>query len=106
MDIQFLSTAEFQTDKSALEGARLSVKTAKTNEAARTAAESFEAMFIAQMLKPIFETVPTDGLMGGGHAERMFRSLQIEEMGKEMVRSGGFGIADSVMREILAAQEV
>lgn len=72
---------------------------------AQKAAESFEALFIAQMLAPMFETVPTDGLFGGGHAEQIFRSIQVEELGKEIAKKGGFGIASSVMREILLAQE-
>lgn len=74
--------------------------------AAREAAESFEAIFISQMLAPMFESLPSDGPFGGGHAEKIFRSMQVEELGKAIAGSGGLGIADSVMREILKAQEV
>lgn len=73
--------------------------------AAREAAEQFEAVFISQMLAPMFESVPTDGIMGGGEAEGMYRSLMVNEYGKSIVKSGGIGIADNLYREILKYQE-
>lgn len=75
------------------------------NDAAREAAEQFEAVFLSQMLAPMFETVPTDGFMGGGHAEKVYRGMMVEEMSKELAKQGGVGIADSVYREILKLQE-
>jgi Rod binding domain-containing protein len=57
------------------------------------------------MLTPMFETVSTDGIMGGGQAEGMYRSMMVEEFGKSIVKNGGIGIADNVYREILKMQE-
>ncbi len=79
--------------------------TGMDNNAAREAAEQFEAVFLSQMLAPMFETVPTDGFMGGGHAEQVYRGMMVEEMSKELAKQGGVGIADSVYREILKLQE-
>lgn len=79
---------------------------ARTEAAARAAAEEFEAVLIAQMLAPMFSTVPTDGPAGGGHAETIFRSMQVEEYGKILAQRGGIGLAESVYREILRSQEV
>lgn len=73
--------------------------------AAREAAEQFEAVFLAQMLAPMFETIPTDSFMGGGHAEKVYRGMMVEEMGKSIAKQGGVGIADSVYREMLKLQE-
>lgn len=73
--------------------------------AARETAEQFEAVFLAQMLSPMFETVPTDSFMGGGHAESVYRGMMVEEMGKSLAKQGGIGIADSVYREIIKLQE-
>jgi len=73
--------------------------------AARKAAEQFEAVFLSQMLAPMFETVPTDSFMGGGQAESVYRGMMVEEMGKSLAKQGGIGIADSVFREILKLQE-
>jgi len=45
-------------------------------------------------------------MFGGGHAEETFRELLVDEYGKKVAESGGFGIAAMVRREILKAQEV
>ncbi len=72
----------------------------------RHAAEEFEAVFISQMLAPMFEGLETDELFGGGPGEDIYRSILVEEYGKAIARSGGIGIADAVQREILRLQEV
>ena len=74
-------------------------------EAVRRAAEDFEAVFLSQMLAPIFATIKTDALFGGGPSEDIYRSLLVEEYGKSIAAAGGIGIADQVQREILAIQE-
>ena len=70
----------------------------------RRAAEEFEAIFIAQMLAPMFEGIETDGLGGGGAGEQMFRPMLIERYAEALSRAGGVGIADSVVREMLRMQ--
>ncbi len=76
------------------------------DEQVRRAAEEFEAVFISQMLAPMFEGLETDELFGGGPGEDVYRSILVEEYGKAIARSGGIGIADAVQREILRLQEV
>ena len=71
---------------------------------ARRVAEEFEAVFLGQVLKPMFDTVPTDGPFGGGFSEGMWRALQVDEYGKAIARSGGIGISDAVLRQILEMQ--
>ncbi len=73
---------------------------------AREVAEDFEALFLAQMLAPMFAGLRTEGPFGGGSAEKTYRSLLVEEYGKAVARAGGVGIADAVQREILKLQEV
>ena len=53
------------------------------------------------MMEPMFQGLKTDGMFGGGQGEQVFRSLMIQEAGKDIARSGGIGIADQVYREIL-----
>ena len=72
---------------------------------ARKVGTEFEQMFIAQMLQPIFDAMPSDGMFGGGAGERMFRSFQVDEYATAITRSGGIGIADAVARHIIAMQE-
>lgn len=69
------------------------------------AAQDFEAMFLAQMLAPMFESLESDALFGGGPAEDIYRSLLADEYGKAISRSGGVGVADQVRAELLRLQE-
>lgn len=79
-------------------------KTADLNKM-REKAQDFEAVFLSQMLKPVFESIDTDGPFGGGQAESMWRSLMVDEYGKSMAKSGGIGLAGAVMSEMLRLQE-
>lgn len=72
--------------------------------AARKAAEDFESVFVAQMMEPMFQGLKTDGMFGGGSGETVFRSLMIQEVGKEIAAGGGVGIADAVYGEMLRMQ--
>jgi len=74
-------------------------------KAARKAAEEFEAVFISQFLSAMYAGVKTDGPYGGGQGEAVFRSVMLDEYAKTVAAQGGFGLADSVMRELLRAQE-
>ena len=69
------------------------------------AAVQFEAVFLSQMLGPMMETVPTNDLMGGGHAEGIYRGMMVDEIGKVMARTGSIGIADKVYQELIKLQE-
>lgn len=72
----------------------------------REAAQEFEGVFLAQMLKPLFDSISSAPPFGGGQAEDMYRSLMTDEYGKSIAKSGGIGIADQVMREMIQMQEV
>lgn len=72
----------------------------------RKVSEDFEAVFVAQMLQPMFANLGAEKPFGGGSSEAMWRSLQVEEYGKAIVKNGGIGVADSVFREMLKLQEV
>lgn len=84
--------------------ARLSAA-AQRDPKAWAAAEDFEANFVSTMFQTVFENIETDGLFGGGQGEGVFRSLLVDEYGKQVARAGGVGIADQVYREILKLQE-
>lgn len=68
-------------------------------------AKAFEATFISQMLKPMFEGLSTDGLFGGGQGEATWRSFMLDEMAKSTVKAGGIGLSNTVMAEMLKMQE-
>ena len=72
-------------------------------EAAKSAKE-FEAMVIAQLMAPIFETVKQPGLMSGGPGEDVFSAMLQEHYAKAISERGGFGIADQVKEALIAMQ--
>lgn len=74
--------------------------------AVRRAAEDFEAQFLSQMLTHVFEQIEVDPMFGGGDAEEMYRSLLVEQYGKQLVKAGGLGIADAVQKQMLSMQEM
>lgn len=73
--------------------------------AANKAAKQFEGVFMSEFLGSMWEGVSTDGPFGGGQGEAMFRSLMLDEYGKQMATSGGLGLADAVSRQLIHEQE-
>ncbi|RZJ00442.1 MAG: rod-binding protein [Brevundimonas sp.] len=71
----------------------------------RKTAEAFEASFLSQMMKPMFEGLSTDGMFGGGEAEGTWRGFLVEAMAKQTVKAGGIGLADQVVAQMLKMQE-
>jgi Rod binding domain-containing protein len=70
------------------------------------AAQDFEAVALGAFLKPMFDTVDLSaGPFGGGEAEQTWQSMLVSELGKQMQRAGGLGIARSVYAEMLRMQE-
>jgi flagellar protein FlgJ len=68
----------------------------------RVAAE-FESVFLSQILRGM-----TQGLAGAGLAadgDDPFGSMLQDEYAKLISRSGGIGLADSILREMLKMQE-
>lgn len=86
-------------------GALKNIKNAKQLEKIAGAAEEFEAVFVAEMMKPMFEGLETDGLFGGGKGEEVFKGLLLQEYGKITASTGRIGIADAVKTELIKLQE-
>ncbi len=71
----------------------------------RAAAGQFEAQFLAQMLRPVFDALPTDGPFGGGEGEAMWRSFMVDAMAQQTARAGGVGLSDAILAEMIRSQE-
>jgi flagellar protein FlgJ len=74
--------------------------------AASKAASQFESVFVSEFLGSMFEGISTDGPFGGGQGEAMFRSLMLDEYGKQIVKQGGFGLSAAITKQLLQAQEM
>ena len=68
-------------------------------------AQAFEAQYVFQLLELMAPKVGEGGLEGAGFAEETFRPQLHEALAKEVVRQGGFGIAEQVLNELIVAQE-
>jgi len=69
-------------------------------------AKDFEAMALGEFLKPMFETSDTKkGLFSGGDAEKTWKPMLIDEIGKQISASGGLGLAAPIHDAMLRMQE-
>lgn len=103
MDMKFLN---IQAQTQALTKSSLPKPTTSFERKARETAESFEAVFLSQILKSMSIGLKSDGPFGGGHSEEIFQDVMNEEIAKQIARNGGVGLSDAVYREILKTQEV
>jgi Rod binding domain-containing protein len=69
-----------------------------------TAAKDFEAVFLSEMMKPMFESVEVDSEFGGGRGEEMFRGMVTQEYGKIFAQRGGIGLAAQVREQMIKMQ--
>ncbi|WP_114953990.1 rod-binding protein [Sphingosinicella terrae] len=67
-------------------------------------ARDFEAVFLGQMARLMLESVEIGDQFSGGHGEEMFRGILAENLGTEMARRGGVGLAPTVMDHIIRLQ--
>lgn len=72
---------------------------------ARETAQNFEGVFLAEMLKPMFEDIEAAPPFGGGTGSKIWRDLQTQEYGKAIAKAGGIGIADAVLHQMIKMQE-
>lgn len=89
------------------DGLRVTEQLAATRNAKKIedAAKEFEAVFVTEMLRPMFEDIATDGMFGGGKGEEVFRGILLQEYGRGIVKSGGLGLSSQVQAELLRIQE-
>ncbi len=78
----------------------------KTEAEIDAAAKDFEAMFVAEMMKPMFEGLEVDPMFGGGKGEEVFRGLLLQEYGKVIAETGQMNIAASIKAQLLQSQEI
>ncbi len=69
----------------------------------RKAAEEFEAYFVQQLMSQMRKAIPSGGLLHS-RGEDMFRDLMDEQLGKDIAQSHGFGLADSLYRQLSLEQ--
>jgi len=100
-------TADFQTAMAMAQSTPIVMPHQTDNlAAAKKAATEFEGTFVSQFLNEMWDGIPTDGMFGGGQGEEMFRSLMLDQYGKQIAQQDGFGLSSAITRELLKTQEV
>ncbi len=66
----------------------------------RTVAEDFEAIFVKQMLESMRGTLnPDNRLVDTGMAGEIYEDMLYDEYAQVMTKSGGFGLADMIVKQ-------
>ena len=59
--------------------------------------QDFEAMFLEEMMRPMFAGVSKPNAMfGGGHGEEAFQTMMVQEYAKAFAKRGGIGVAKQI----------
>ena len=98
------SLALMQASQSGTQGQIKSLNGAKNAERIKDTAREFEAVFLSEMLKPMFEGVEVNETFGGGKGEEIFRSMMIDEYGKNIASKNITGIQTQVMNKLIDLQ--
>ena len=65
------------------------------------ASVDFESLFIRQMLEVMRKTIHReDDMLGGGMTQDVFESMLYDEYAKKMAETAGFGLADTMYRQL------
>ena len=78
---------------------------AATKAKAKTAAQSFESVFLNSMFEHMFAGIDGEGPFGGSGATKVWRSFLTDAYAKNFAKAGGIGIADQVYRSLISHQE-
>ena len=95
-----LQTSKTPTAPTFASGASESFKRAQIAKSAK----DFEASFLSVMMGQMFQGDSLKGPFSGGQGEDAFKSFMSDAMAKQVVRSGGIGMAAIVQKEMLKLQ--
>ena len=65
------------------------------------AAQGFEAIFVTKMLNQMNSSSMNEGgFIGQSNAQKTFKGMLFQEIGKEIAKTSSFGIADAIYRQM------
>ena len=64
------------------------------------AARDFEALLLHQMVKSMWRTVPSNGMLSGSKEEELYRDMLNEALATSISEGQGIGIRDLVVKEM------
>ncbi len=76
----------------------------KNMERIEEQAREFEAVFITEMMKPMFEQIKPNEMFGGGKGEEIFNGIMLQEYGKNIASLDIIGIQSQVKSQLIEMQ--
>jgi flagellar protein FlgJ len=74
---------------------------AQQRESLKKACQGFESYFVDQMMKEMRKTIPKTDVFGDDSSqEEMFRDMSDQALADKVSKSGSFGIADMMYRQL------
>ncbi len=74
-------------------------------EKLKKACNDFEALFMAQMLKSMRQTIPQTGFLGKGLGDDIYQGLMDQELSQKLSQSKGLGLGKAIYRQMLKREE-
>ena len=71
----------------------------------KKACTDFDALFMAQMLKSMRQTIPQSGLLGKGLGSDIYQGLMDQELSKKLAHNKGLGLGQVLYRQMLRQEE-
>lgn len=86
----------------------VSARSARERDLAKVTqlSKDFEAIFLEQMLKTMRSSIQKSGLVDGGNAEEIYRSMLDNEYAKLMSAQGSSGLSQMIERQLLQTMGV
>jgi flagellar protein FlgJ len=102
-----LMTANISSGTTALQASSAAASSGSlSDQQASKTAKDFEAMFISQMLEPMFgDSLGTESF-GDANTKDIYKGMLMDAYGKEIAKAGGIGIAQYIKTELLKLQEI
>ncbi|NOZ32748.1 MAG: hypothetical protein GXP01_06675 [Alphaproteobacteria bacterium] len=76
----------------------------RTYSALKNQAVEMEGLFINTLISQMFSSIDTEGAFSGGQAEQTWRGMMAEQYSQSVAEAGGFGLADTILRDLIAIQ--
>lgn len=71
----------------------------------RAQATELEGVFLQTLVKEMFATVEKDESFDGGFGEETWRGMQAEQFAQTLAESGGIGLSDQILGDLIRLQE-
>jgi len=95
-----IGDSRMPTQMAAARGAAPQRPADKDQEKLRGACQQFEAVFLAQLLQKMRETVPEDPILGDSRAKGIYYSILDWELAQQIARTQSVGIAEMLFHQL------